>query len=197
MVFRKFGIFVAIFLTWLGILTAVVLDEKQLTGVELFHIAFQKDTCAAIPRLLYEGEISDETKSQFRQYLTLVSLDEPTWILVWCQWRETHNEKNELAWEEEQGRYVEFAKFIYNLENNEPKTAEELGAFERMLINISAAEHWIPVDYIGTPVTLDDDGLSPETTAKVVIVFVFLIMVIVAKFLVLGIQLAQEAFNKF
>jgi hypothetical protein len=185
-----------IVLTWLKFVSAVYLDEKSLTGFDLFHIAFQKDRSVVIPRLRYDGEISDEIKSQFRQYLALMSLDEPTWVLVWCQWKETHNEKDELLWEEEQGKYVDFAKFVSNLENEEPKTAEELSELERMLINISSAEHWIPIDDMGAPVTLEDGNLSPETTAKLLPLFIFLIIVIVAKFTVLGIQLAQEIFNK-
>ena len=197
MVFCNIPSVVVFCLAWITFLAAVYLEDHQhLTGFDLFHIAFQKDSSIKICRLQYNGKVSPETKTQFRQYMTLIELDAPTWALVWNQWRQAHAEKTSRSWEDDQRKYLEFAKFINNLESDLPTTADELARLETMLLNVKEPEEPVLIDFFGTPVTLEEGDLALATSTNMLTLYWFMLFFVVIKVGLFIFTLSQSILNK-
>jgi hypothetical protein len=118
------------------------LDKQNLSGFDLFSIAFQRDGSVVIPDIEYREEMKLEVKVQFDEYMNMMFLDDTNWCGIWTQWRRSHVDLLKRSWDPDEQKYLKFALLIRSLYDS--PTKEELARFAEMLLNVPVGPPELP-----------------------------------------------------
>lgn len=118
------------------------LDNRKLSGFDLFSIAFQRDGSVVIPDIEYCEELKPEVKAQLDDYFNMMFLDETNWCGIWNQWRKSHVDLLKRSWDSDEQKYLTFALLIRSLYDS--PTKEELARFAKMLQNVPEGPPELP-----------------------------------------------------